>query len=52
MTWAFTSSVKENPKENWKNIYASLLAKMKGFTQIPQLSGDDDLVVRPLFGGV
>lgn len=52
MTWAFTSSVKENPKANWKGIHAALTAKMTGFTQNPQLSGDEDLLVRPLFGGV
>lgn len=51
MTWAFTSALKENPKANWKAVHTALKAKMTGFTQEPQLSGDEDLLVRPMFGG-
>lgn len=51
MTWAFTSAIKENPKNDWKSTHSVLKAKMRGFTQEPQLSGDEDLLTRPLFGG-
>jgi len=52
MTWAFTSSIRESPKASWKEIHAALTAKMTAFTQNPQLSGDEDLLVRSPFGGV
>lgn len=51
MTWAFTSAVKEDLKANWESVYTALKIKMTGFTQEPQLSGDNDLLIRPLFGG-
>jgi len=53
MTWALTKAIKENPELTWKEAHAKAcrtLEVMK-YTQEPQLSGNDDLTGRKVFGG-
>jgi hypothetical protein len=51
LTWAFTTVVKSNPNLTWPEIHQKVLAKLNGYTQEPQLSGDNDLLNRKIFGG-
>ena len=51
-TWALTSAIKANPNLTWSQAHKQVLATLKGrYTQIPQLSGNANLLNRPLFGG-
>ena len=52
MTFALTYAIKANPNGTWREIHQKVLQILKGkFTQIPQLSGSDPLLDRPVFGG-
>lgn len=51
LTWAFTSVVKANPDLTWKEVHTRVVNKLNTYSQVPQLSGDDDLVSRKVFGG-
>jgi len=51
MTWALTCAINDNPNITWREAHSKVLNRLQRYTQIPQLSGDDDLVDRPIFGG-
>jgi len=52
MSWALTTIIKQNPDATWPEIHNKVCGLLKGkFTQNPQLSGNDDLLRRPIFGG-
>lgn len=51
-SWALTSAIKSNPDTTVRQAHQQALASLKGrYTQIPQLSGDDSLLDRKIFGG-
>lgn len=51
-TWALTKAIKENPNASYREIHKKVVETLKGkFTQIPQLSGDNDVINRPILGG-
>lgn len=53
MTASLCAAIRANPNATWPEIHDSVCAMLKGkFTQNPQLSGNDDLMTRPIFGGV
>jgi len=50
-TWALTSVIAEDSNITFKEAHARAVNKLNaGFTQVPQLSGDDALINRKLFG--
>ena len=53
MTWALISVIKENPGITFRNAHAKVVKKLanRRYTQIPQLSGNDNLTDRETFGG-
>ncbi len=50
-TWAFTSVIKDTPNITWREVHKKTLDKLVGYTQKPQLSGDNNLLDRKVFGG-
>jgi hypothetical protein len=51
-TYTFTLVARDNPTGTWKEIYAEVLKIIsEEFTQEPQLTGDDNLLDREIFGG-
>jgi len=51
-TWALTKSIKENPECIWKEAHSKAVRYLNDYDQIPQISGDTDLVSRKVFGGI
>lgn len=53
LTWALTSAIKANPNITFKEAHAKAVEtlKAKNYEQIPQLSGNQNLIDRKLFGG-
>ena len=51
-TWALTKSIKENPERTWKEAHSKAVRYLNDYDQIPQISGDEDLVSRKVFGGI
>jgi len=51
MTWAFISTLKANPNLTWNEVIDRVRNRLSRYTQVPQLSGDEDLVSRKIFGG-
>lgn len=54
LTWAFLTTCARMPGASWIETHAALceLLKAEGYDQHPVLSGDDDLLRRPVFGGL
>jgi hypothetical protein len=50
-TWALTSVIKSDPNLTWREAHTKAVKKLSGYTQVPQLSGDESLLTRKLFGG-
>jgi len=53
LTWALVNTIKMNPYATYQSTYVTVLSKLAavGYAQTPQLSGDAELLTRPLFGG-
>lgn len=51
-TWALTRSIRENPYCTWSDIHKLTvnLLSTYNYNQIPQISGDKDLISRKVFG--
>lgn len=50
-TWALTTTIRANPNISWKEAHRHAVNRLQRYTQIPQISGDEDLVSRKVFGG-
>ena len=50
-TWALTSTIRANPNISWKDAHRHAVTRLQRYTQVPQISGDEDLVSRLVFGG-
>ena len=51
LSWALTTAIKENPNMTWLELHKIITDKLKSYTQDPQLSGNDVLLNRKIFGG-
>ena len=51
-SWALIKAIKENPNESYKSIHAKTLEIIKNYSQIPQLSGDENVISRRMLGGI
>lgn len=53
MTWALTDAIRKNPNITFKEAHAQVINTLKSnnYEQIPQLSGNQNLVDRKVFGG-
>lgn len=50
-TWALTKAIKENLNFTWKELHAKSVELLNAYSQVPQISGDEDLTSRKAFGG-
>jgi len=50
-TWAITKAIEENPNNTCKEIHARTLDIIRNYSQVPQLSGDPDVLTRTILGG-
>ena len=51
MTWALSAAIRDNSDITWRKAHQMVLNRLQRYTQIPQISGDDNLLDRPIFGG-
>lgn len=49
-TWALTTAIRENSDITWKELHAKAVELLNGYSQVPQISGDEDLTSRKVFG--
>jgi len=51
-TWALTSVIRDNPSFTWRQAHAGAakLLELRRYTQQPQISGNDNLIIRKVFG--
>jgi len=50
-TWALTKAIKENPDCTWSEAHKLAVSFLNMYSQIPQISGDEDKINRKVFGG-
>lgn len=53
LTWSLVTTLKMNPNATYKDVHKMILDKLSkgGYSQKPQLSGNNPLLTRPFFGG-
>jgi hypothetical protein len=49
-TWSLATAIRENPDLTWMELHKKSVELLNGYSQIPQISGNEDLVSRKVFG--
>ena len=50
-TWSLATAIRENSDLTWTELHKKSIELLSGYTQEPQLSGNDSIVSRKVFGG-
>jgi hypothetical protein len=50
-TWALTKTIRENPECTWVEAHKRSVELLSSYAQEPQLSGNDSIISRKVFGG-
>jgi len=50
-TWSLATAIRENPELTWVELCKKSTELLSGYTQVPQISGNADLIFRKVFGG-